>query len=267
MIVFGIVTAIVLLFLALRYSFLFPDVEGIPVLMYHDLSLNKRDFLTLDPMDFKQQLEWLRGQGYRSLSMADFLAHLEGKLDRSQLPDKPVLITFDDGYSSNVEHALPVLRQFDFRATLFLTTSYIEERESAKAWQYLSIQELRRWTDAGMEVALHSHAHPNYKNIPVRDVLVDLEKEEELLCKWDIPYHKALAYPFGARPQAATHRQELKEGFTRYGIRAAFRIGNRVQPFFCQRLDRFEVQRIDIRGDQNFFEFKIKVRKGKTKRF
>lgn len=244
-------------------SFILPSQSGIPILMYHEIHHARRDGLTVKTSDFSTQLNWLKSQGYLSVSLNDFLDFQDGKIKLAQLPEKPLLLTFDDGYRGLVNEALPVLKEQGFRASLFGTTSYFEERIQNEKSVYLSPAELRTWVESGMEVALHSHAHLSYKNSSAEDIIKDLAHEESLLKAWNIPYLRAIAYPFGARPKNAV---ALHKALDNFGIRAAFRIGNRLFPLTGKE-NRFEIKRIDIQGSDSFFEFCIKVKKGRAKLF
>jgi len=237
--------------------------KGIPVLMYHEINRNKQDVLNINTTDFLRQIRWLYFFGYQTLSLEKFLDFQEGKTERDALPRKPVLLTFDDGYRGVVEEALPILLKKRFKACLFVTTAYTLEREKDPNSPYLSLLDLKKWVDAGMEVALHSHNHLNYREASLPEIIKDLEKEEELLKAWGIPYHKVLAYPFGARPKQP---EKLQRCLRDYGMRAAFRIGNRVTPWRPAR-NLFEIKRIDIQGTDSFPEFRKKVRKGRIRLF
>lgn len=258
-----VVAAIVfaLLFSFFRFSFLIPTREGIPILMYHEVALEKQDDLTVSTTRFAKQMEWLCTNGYNSISLSRFLNFIEGTISLADIPKKPVLITFDDGYRGIVHNALPLLKQQQLKACLFVTTSYIEKRESEPQSCYLSLTEMRQWCDSGMEVALHSHAHLNYQKTTISEIERDLLHSEQLLKRWNIPFEKAIAYPYGARP---SNLELLETLFASLGIRAAFRIGNRLAPL-TGRTQRFQIRRLDIRGSDYSFEFPIKVTKGRAK--
>jgi peptidoglycan/xylan/chitin deacetylase (PgdA/CDA1 family) len=258
-----------LLFASLRYGVFFRRVSGIPVFMYHRVSRSHRDFLTVTLEDFEKQLHWLQQRGYQSISMSEFVAFLRKEISRDQLPAKPMLFTFDDGYRDNVALALPVLKRMKLKAAIFVTSSFIEEREQNPESVYLSVAELRQWVGEGMELALHSHSHPNYRQISWSEISSDLASNRSKLKQWNLPYVEALAYPFGARPKKAQALRELKTQLKEAGLKAAFRIGNRIHSWseFVRGVDAMDVCRIDVRGDDPFFEFTIKARKGRTKRF
>lgn len=236
----------------------------LPILMYHALSTDQRDALTVAVEDFSKQLSWLSARGYQSISMSQFLEFQEGKVKKEELPPKPILFTFDDGYRSVAELALPLLKKHHFTACLFLTSSYVLEREREEQSKYISFSELKHWTSSGMEVALHTHSHPSLKMKNVTEVLEDLDREEEMLNKYQIIYLRALAYPYGARPKATDKLNELYQGLQSRGIRAAFRIGNKLSPLSAGS-NRFEIKRLDIQGNKSFNDFKKKLAQDRLK--
>jgi peptidoglycan/xylan/chitin deacetylase (PgdA/CDA1 family) len=88
--------------------------------MYHHVSPNP-GLVTVSPATFLSQMAWLARHGYRTVGCDDLAAFLAG----DPLPDKSVLITFDDGYLDNYVHAHPVLREHGLRAAVFLVTGWI----------------------------------------------------------------------------------------------------------------------------------------------
>nr|ART35838.1 B268 [uncultured bacterium]ART36428.1 C415 [uncultured bacterium]ART37313.1 E178 [uncultured bacterium]ART39345.1 H410 [uncultured bacterium]ART39661.1 J234 [uncultured bacterium] len=98
--------------------------QGIPVLMYHHVSPNP-GLVTISPATFHAQIAWLAKHNYRSISTDDLAAFLTGK----PLPEKSVMITFDDGYLDNYLYAHPILQAFGFKAVLFIITGWLGEGE------------------------------------------------------------------------------------------------------------------------------------------
>lgn len=97
------------------------SATAIPVLMYHHVSPNP-GLATVAPACFAAQMAGLTQAGYATLGADDFLAFFtEGRA----VPQKSVLITFDDGYLDNYVHAFPILRRHQLRATIFAITGRI----------------------------------------------------------------------------------------------------------------------------------------------
>lgn len=143
--------------------------EAVPqfqVIAYHDV----RDFVRdeVDPDQYAistrrliDQFTWLRNNGFTPVSIDDLIAAQNGEL---QLPDKAVLLTFDDGLRSVYTHVYPLLRLFEYPAVVSVVTSWIsgESRPSDDAYavssQFATWEELREMSESGLiEVASHSH--------------------------------------------------------------------------------------------------------------
>lgn len=97
--------------------------SAVPVLMYHHVSPNP-GLVTVSPDTFAAQMEYLATRGYTTLSAEVFAAFLRGECE---VPEKSVLITFDDGYLDNYVHAYPILQKFSLHAVLFVVTGWIGE--------------------------------------------------------------------------------------------------------------------------------------------
>ncbi|RLT41265.1 MAG: hypothetical protein DWI57_07200, partial [Chloroflexi bacterium] len=115
-----------------------PRTVRVPVLMYHylsippdDANIYRRD-LSVSPELFARQLEAIQAAGYTTISLYDLQAHLwEG----APLPEKPVVITFDDAYRDNYTNAFPLLRERGMIATIFVVTDFMdEERPAYMTW-------------------------------------------------------------------------------------------------------------------------------------
>ena len=90
---------------------------GIPILTYHDLTrdADKTDSMTITDERFRLDMEFLGEYGYTPLLPADLIAIRSGE---QEMPDKPVMVTFDDGYLSNYEIAFPILQQTGMKAVI-----------------------------------------------------------------------------------------------------------------------------------------------------
>lgn len=89
---------------------------GVPILMYHSIDRNDV-FFTVRPAAFAKQMRYLRDNHYRIVSLPDLVDMLS---TQTPLPDRAVVLTFDDGYADNYQHAWPILKKCGFPATIFL---------------------------------------------------------------------------------------------------------------------------------------------------
>ena len=105
------------------------QVTTVPVLMYHyirELPVNTPDQLgyglSVSPKLFEDELGYLAGAGYQSVSMADVTSHVTRG---TPLPPKPIVLTFDDGYADFYTAALPLLDRYHFTATTYLVVNFL----------------------------------------------------------------------------------------------------------------------------------------------
>lgn len=135
----------------------------VPILMYHHIqepppgSGEMRRDLSVAPKDFEAQLHYLKQEGYESITLNDLALYLTvGK----PLPPKPVILTFDDGYTDAYTHAFPLLKRYSFVGTFFLISAPIDANNA----DFLSWAEVEEMHAAGMKFEPHSYDHPDMRN-------------------------------------------------------------------------------------------------------
>lgn len=99
----------------------------IPVLMYHILLEDQNNSISVDPLRFKEQMSAIKEAGYSTITDYELANHLK---DNTKLPEKPILITFDDGYKSVFTEAFPILKDLDMKATVYVIASRTFETPS-----------------------------------------------------------------------------------------------------------------------------------------
>lgn len=127
----------------------------VPVLMYHEITDNKTpgDQTRISLLRFEEQIDWLAENHYNSLTIDEFIAFMQG----ASVPDKSVVLTFDDGWKSQLQ-ILPILKRHGFKAAFFVFPGKgIEDPYG----DYLSWEELQGISnDPDFEVQAHSMTHP-----------------------------------------------------------------------------------------------------------
>jgi len=178
----------------------------LPVLAYHSIMprgfyypLNVNNpWILLDEV-FYEHMKYLYENGFTALrtdQLMDFLFY------GGDLPEKPVVITFDDGYLDNHLFATPIMREFGFTGMMYLITSTISEITPAMATyptQYMSMAEIHASMDV-FEYGIHTHAmHSHVDGVPslaaesVERIRADIRKSLEV----PIPFTAGFAYPGG----------------------------------------------------------------------
>jgi peptidoglycan/xylan/chitin deacetylase (PgdA/CDA1 family) len=149
------------------------------------------------PAQFRSQLRLLRAAGFESITVSDYLAYRRGELE---LPRKPVMLTFDDGYRSNYDIALRIVREHAFTATVFLVSGMIG---GTNAWDtgeaqepLLDMREIRELQDDGIEFQSHTRTHPSLPSLSDKQVLDELKGSKSDLEQMLAKPVDAIAYPW-----------------------------------------------------------------------
>ncbi len=210
-----------------------------PVLMYHYISEpppgagSVRRDLSVPPERFASHLRALRDQGYTTISLHDLTLALQ---IGHPLPEKPIVITFDDGYRDNYENAFPILQEYGYTGTFFLITSVIDEGHP----DYMSWDQVIEMAAAGMEMQAHGKTHDDLRGRSVEHLVWQmLGPKESIEAHTGTPV-RFFCYPSGRYDAEAI--QVLHSAH--YWGAATTRAG------VDQRSDRmFELPRIRVRGD------------------
>jgi len=257
---------LVIIFLILEYSLFIPSKKGLRVLMYHNISEGLYDGLNIPADKFELHLMYLKEKGYQTISIRQLS---EITRNESRLPEKAVILTFDDAYTGIEKPLLKLLERYQFNAVIFVPVAFIGK---SNIWddgklEILSAESLQKLShDKHIEIGLHSFLHRSYKDLAPEDIQEDLNNCQETLNYYKIPYVKALAYPYGGYPKKDMKlKQEMFELLRNSGIEFAFRIGNRINSFPLR--ENYELRRIDIKGTDSFFIFRTKLKKGRAKVF
>jgi peptidoglycan/xylan/chitin deacetylase (PgdA/CDA1 family) len=172
-----------------------------PILMYHYLStppanadIYRRD-LSVSPELFAAHLDRIQAEGYTTVSLVDlYLALTQG----APLPDKPVVITFDDGYGDNYANAFPALQQRRMTATFFVVIDFI----NAQRPEYMTWDMLREMHAAGMSIEAHGIDHTSLKRRTHEDLVFQAMRCYETLQNEIGVRAHFISYPAGQYDQA-----------------------------------------------------------------
>ena len=211
----------------------------VPILLYHAVTTTPGSSIapfTVTPQEFERQLDAVLGAGLTPMTFGELVARERG----GGGPDRPVVITFDDGYADFAEYALPALTARSLLSTLFLTTGWLEggkSREPGPTDAMLSWSQLPELLECGVELGAHSHSHPQMDTLTgaaLRDELVRprAELEEALEREVDL-----VAYPHGY------NGPRVRRAARAAGYRAAAAVRNALHP---PGEDPFAVARLTV---------------------
>ncbi|MGK5631746.1 polysaccharide deacetylase family protein [Streptomyces sp. URMC 123] len=152
--------------------------------------------LSVTPSAFARQMALLAERRFTPVTTAELgAAWRSGVL----LPHRTVLITFDDGYEGVHRHALPVLREYGFPATLFVSTGWVRGPHEAPGAcdTMLDWEQVRQLAAEGVEVGGHSHTHPQLDQVPDARLTFEVTRCREVLAEHLGTAPVSFAYPYG----------------------------------------------------------------------
>lgn len=157
----------------------------VPVFLYHQIDPQAEGDISITPEHFEAQIAALAEAGYTAVLPEDLQAYVnQGKA----LPEKPILITFDDGYLSNYEYAWPILEKYGMKATIFVIGSTVGNTEHYKDTNYpitphFTWEQAREMVDSGV-ISIQSHTYDMHQWAPyesgqARENILRWERESE----------------------------------------------------------------------------------------
>ena len=230
--------------------------------MYHNITPNEEESLdlTISIEKFEEQLSFIAENNFASY----FVSDLE-KINA--ISKKSVVLTFDDITQNQLDFALPLLKKYNVKATFFIPFSYIGRSDlwNDGSERIMTLEQLKSLDSDIIELGHHSYYHQKYATLTADEIQEDFDKSFELISKNDLKVYSALAYPYGNFPKKGNQKTEFFKLLEKNNIKMAFRIGNRVNRFPFK--NKYEIQRIDIKGQDSLFTFKWKLRLGKLRLF
>lgn len=98
----------------------------LPIIMYHSVSKNSKSLgkFIISPKEFEEDVIYLKKQGYTTIGVEDLIAFEYNNVD---LPEKPIMLTFDDGYSSIYTYIYPILKEYECKAVISIVGEYVDK--------------------------------------------------------------------------------------------------------------------------------------------
>lgn len=158
----------------------------VPVLTYHLVSDNifsKMKSLYARPSEFDNQLKWIIENGYTPI-FADELS--------SNNFEKPIIITFDDGYIDNYNVVFKLIKKYKVKITIFVVTNMINSKH------HLTSDQIKEMSASGL-VSIQSHtvSHKNLTKLSNSELNTELDKSRRKIYELTGKYPTAIAYPYG----------------------------------------------------------------------
>ncbi len=173
----------------------------IPILLYHSVGTQPAPLLrdwSVTPETFRAHLGRLVDDGFTGLTVTELVTAVRSG---AALPERPVVVTFDDGFSDVAEYAAPALAQCSMPATLYVSTAYLG---GVSTWlgpdgeqPMLTWDSVRDLADAGVEIGAHAHHHWALDELPTRAAETEIRESKGLLEDAVGRPLQSFAYPHG----------------------------------------------------------------------
>lgn len=160
--------------------------RDVPVLMWHNLAEESSGDMTISVDTFRAQIEALHEAGFKTVSLQQLYDYVHFG---TELPEKPIVLTFDDGYFSNYEYAFPILQEYDMQATIFAIGVSVGKdtyKDTDHAMTpHFGADEAREMVDSGL-ISVQSHTFDMHQwppfedgNAQVRETLLPFDGEAD----------------------------------------------------------------------------------------
>lgn len=200
----------------------------IPILMYHGIENNAWGDTTLfvKTKDFDEQMKYLSDNGYTPL----FLSQIKSATNY----EKPIIITFDDGYKDNYDNAFPILQKFNFKADIFVITDWLDGKT------YMTQDMVKKLDSSGLiEIGSHTLAHVALGTVNDEEQEKQLFKSKEELDALLGKETLTIAYPFGSFTSTTV---KVAKKYYKYGVTVSSGL-NYSKTYSSYTLNRIKVYR------------------------
>lgn len=206
---------------------------SIPILMYHYVEFVKdqgdtiRKSLNIIPPIFESQVKTLKDANYTFLTMSDLANIINEKTDP---PQKGVILTFDDGYRDFYTDVFPILKKYQVKATTYVVNNFLNLPNN------LTMAQLKEIAGSGLiEIGAHTLNHTYLEGLPVERVRFEVEESKKELEKLLNQKVVSFAYPYGVFDEK-TIEVVIKAGFETAVTTALGKYSSQTNKFFLDRI-------------------------------
>ena len=215
----------------------------VPILMYHYIRINpdprdKLGFnLSVTPADFAAQMDWLQANGYHTVDFNDLRSYLLG---HGSLPEKPIVLTFDDGYRDMYTTAFPILHAHHFKGVAYIVSGFLNSPANVTSQQVIEME------DNGIQIASHTVSHVDLTRVSAAELqrqVVDSKLALEALLGHPVV---DFCYPSG----------QVNDAVVRVVQAAGYQTATTTQPGIVHSAgDRFLWTRVRVSGGEALARF------------
>ena len=218
---------------------------GVPILTYHQVNDIDQDAKTLTVEQFDAQMKYLAESGFNVITPNELLDSWEGK---AELPENPVVITFDDAHIDIYKNVFPILQKYNLRATFFVVTDFVNLYPNYITWEQAKEMQASGLVDIESHTLNHKLLTEIYSRDKVWDQLYGSKQAIEWYLKKPVNF---IAYPDGK------YTVEAENISKEVGYRAGF-----VMDYGLAHKEpqRYVLDRIPIMGSNSHTLFRFKLR-------
>ena len=169
-----------------------PAPDGFAILEYHTITDTPVDEdsvrYNVTPDELAAQLDYLKENGYTTITMLDFI---EAKNGRFTMPPKPIMLTFDDGYEDNYHNMLPLVEERGMKAVVYVIANQIGQEG------YLSFDQLKDMQTRGIEIGNHTADHLPLDELTHDEIVYEVSASKTYLEWSGLNTIYSLSYPNG----------------------------------------------------------------------
>ncbi|HNZ14212.1 MAG TPA: polysaccharide deacetylase family protein [Anaerolineaceae bacterium] len=208
----------------------------VPILLYHHINDEQDNRYTVSTEDFAAQMQQLHALGYQSITIAD-LSHVITQ--GGELPERPIIITFDDGNLDIYQKAMPIMQQYGYVGVMYIVANRLESDD------FLHASELQNMVALGWEIGNHSMTHSDLtaEGVDLYFEMVESRVRIERATGSDVT---SFAYPFGVINETVV--QKIYE----YGYFSAVGLGTGWEQSFN---NLYYLTRREVMGEASVEEF------------
>ena len=239
-----IVLAVILAGAAICTYIMCSAKNAVPVLNYHQINDRDENALTVHTDQFEAQMKYLADNGYHTITPEDMVDAWE---NGTELPDRPVIITFDDGYADNYRNAYPILKKYNLKGTIFLISDYVGTYPN-----YLTWTQAEEMQESGLiNFESHTLSHEQLDTTSPEETWNQVDGSKKAL-EWHLRKEiNFLAYPCGS------YDEELQRMVKDAGYKGAFTVNHGLAD---KQDNRYLLDRVPIFGCTNHTLMRYKMR-------
>jgi len=220
--------------------------KGLTILTYHSISNGIEPDETVTPEEFEKQLQYIK-ENYKVISLEEVVEHIQTDIKKIS---GSIVITFDDGYSDNYRYAYPLLKKYNFPATIFLVSDFINSDSS----KYLSPSEIHEMKSNNISFGSHTISHRILTRLRNEEIIREIRDSKDILESQLGQRINSFAYPVGTRVDFNSEIMETVKA-SKYACACS-----NVYGINGNTTNIFALKRIGIETTDSFFIFKEKLK-------